>query len=153
MLMVVCLLLNCNYMLHFIWKYKYVFFLFIFSVFIYSCFLISNPKIFFETERILKYADDIQVDLKESFNDKNLLLIGVEFDDTISYQQIKDLDSVYQIIKDDSLVIIERSIFSDKRMMYSGLFFHSFKVLNVKDVSTYNNSIKKPTIIVALIIR
>ena len=119
MLMVVCPLLNYNLMLDFIWKYKYVCFLFIFSVFIYSCFLISNPKIFFETERILKYADDIQVELKESFNDKNLLLVGIEFDDTISYQQIRDLDSVYQIIKDDSLVSIERSIFSDKRMIFS----------------------------------
>ena len=130
-------------MLDFIWKYKYVCFLFIFSVFIYSCFLISNPKIFFETERILKYADDIQVELKESFNDKNLLLVGIEFDDTISYQQIRDLDSVYQIIKDDSLVSIERSIFSDKRMIFSGLFFHSFNVLNINDISAYNNSIKK----------
>lgn len=143
MLMVVCPLLNYNLMLDFIWKYKYVCFLFIFSVFIYSCFLISNPKIFFETERILKYADDIQVELKESFNDKNLLLVGIEFDDTISYQQIRDLDSVYQIIKDDSLVSIERSIFSDKRMIFSGLFFHSFNVLNINDISAYNNSIKK----------
>ena len=81
-------------MLDFIWKYKYSCFLFIFCVFIYSSYLLSNPKIFFETERILKYADDIQVELKESVNDKNLLLIGIEFDDTISYNEIKNLDSV-----------------------------------------------------------
>ena len=130
-------------MLDFIWKYKYSFFLFIFCVFIYSSYLLSNPKIFFETERILKYADDIQVELKESVNDKNLLLIGIEFDDTISYNEIKYLDSVYNIIKNDTLITLERSVFSDKRMIYSGLFFHSVNVLDINSANRYNASIKK----------
>ena len=130
-------------MLDFIWKYKYSFFLFIFCVFIYSSYLLSNPKIFFETERILKYADDIQVELKESVNDKNLLLIGIEFDDTISYNEIKFLDSVYNIIKNDTLITLERSVFSDKRMIYSGLFFHSVNVLDINSANRYNASIKK----------
>ena len=130
-------------MLDFIWKYKYSFFLFIFCVFIYSSYLLSNPKIFFETERILKYADDIQVELKESVNDKNLLLIGIEFDDTISYNEIKFLDSVYNIIKNDTLITLERSVFSDKRMIYSGLFFHSVNVLDINSPNRYNASIKK----------
>ena len=130
-------------MLDFIWKYKYSCFLFIFCVFIYSSYLLSNPKIFFETERILKYADDIQVELKESVNDKNLLLIGIEFDDTISYNEIKNLDSVYNIIKNDTLITLERSVFSDKRMIYSGLFFHSVNVLDINSAKRYNASIKK----------
>ena len=130
-------------MLDFIWKYKYSCFLFIFCVFIYSSYLLSNPKIFFETERILKYADDIQVELKESVNDKNLLLIGIEFDDTISYNEIKYLDSVYNIIKNDTLITLERSVFSDKRMIYSGLFFHSVNVLDINSANRYNASIKK----------
>ena len=130
-------------MLDFIWKYKYSFFLFIFCVFIYSSYLLSNPKIFFETERILKYADDIQVELKESVNDKNLLLIGIEFDDTISYNEIKNLDSVYNIIKNDTLITLERSVFSVKRMIYSGLFFHSVNVLDINSAKRYNASIKK----------
>lgn len=130
-------------MLDFIWKYKYSCFLFIFCVFIYSSYLLSNPKIFFETERILKYADDIQVELKESVNDKNLLLIGIEFDDTISYNEIKILDSVYNIIKNDTLITLERSVFSDKRMIYSGLFFHSVNVLDINSANRYNASIKK----------
>ena len=130
-------------MLDFIWKYKYSCFLFIFCVFIYSSYLLSNPKIFFETERILKYADDIQVELKESVNDKNLLLIGIEFDDTISYNEIKNLDSVYNIIKNDTLITLERSVFSDKRMIYSGLFFHSVNVLDINSANRYKASIKK----------
>ena len=82
--MVECLHLRFNIMLNFIWKYKYIFYISIFLVFLNSCFSLLNPKIFFDTERILKYAHDIQIELKESFNDKNLLLLGLESDETIS---------------------------------------------------------------------
>ena len=60
-------------MLNFVWKYKFILYVLIFIFFINSLISILNPKIFFETERILKYADDIQIELKESFNDKNLV--------------------------------------------------------------------------------
>jgi len=130
-------------MLDFIWKYKYIFYSFIFLIFLYSLYLISNPKIFFDTERILKYADDIQIELKESFNDKNLLLLGVELEDKISYQKIKKIDSTYKLISSDTLIKLERSIFSEKRMLFSGLFFHSFNVLNTDSEVKYNSSLVK----------
>ena len=130
-------------MLDFVWKYKYIFYSFIFLIFLYSLFLISNPKIFFDTERILKYADDIQIELKESFNDKNLLLLGVELEDEISYQKIKKIDSTYKLISSDTLIKLERSIFSEKRMLFSGLFFHSFNVLNTDSEVKYNSSLAK----------
>ncbi|MBL6874969.1 MAG: MMPL family transporter [Flavobacteriales bacterium] len=130
-------------MLDFIWKYKYIFYSFTFLIFLYSLYLISNPKIFFDTERILKYADDIQIELKESFNDKNLLLLGVELEDKISYQKIKKIDSTYKLISSDTLIKLERSIFSEKRMLFSGLFFHSFNVLNTDSEVKYNSSLAK----------
>jgi len=130
-------------MLDFIWKYKYLFYSIIFLIFLYSLYLISNPKIFFDTERILKYADDIQIELKESFNDKNLLLLGVEFEDEISFEEIQKIDSAYNLISNDTLIKFERSIFSEKRMIFSGLFFHSFNVLNTSSETKYNTSIDK----------
>ena len=130
-------------MLDFIWKYKYVLYSIIFLIFFYALYLISNPKIFFDTERILKYADDIQIELKESFNDKNLLLLGVEFEDEISFEEIQKIDSSYNLITNDTLIKFDRSIFSEKRMIFSGLFFHSFNVLNTSSESKYNTSIDK----------
>ena len=130
-------------MLDFIWKYKYVFYSIIFLTFFYALYLISNPKIFFDTERILKYADDIQIELKESFNDKNLLLLGVEFEEEISFEEIQKIDSAYNLIINDTLIKFERSIFSEKRMIFSGLFFHSFNVLNTSSEIKYNTSIDK----------
>ena len=88
-------------MLNFVWKYKFILYILIFIFFINSLISILNPKIFFETERILKYADDIQIELKESFNDKNLLLLGLEFEEEISFEKMKSLDSSYHYIKND----------------------------------------------------
>ena len=130
-------------MLDFIWKYKYVFYSIIFLIFLYALHLVSNPKIFFDTERILKYADDIQIELKESFNDKNLLLLGVEFEDEISFEEMRKIDSAYNLISNDTLIKIERSIFSEKRMIFSGLFFHSFNVLSTASEIKYNTSLDK----------
>ena len=110
-------------MLEFIWKYKYVLYILIFFVFIGSLFSILNPKIFFDTERILKYADDIQIELEESFNDKNLLLLGLEFDEKLTFNKVIELKSSYQKISSDTLIKLERSIFSEKRMIFSGFFF------------------------------
>ena len=38
---------------------------------------------------------DIQIELKESFNDKNLLLLGLEFDEIISFEKMKEIESSY----------------------------------------------------------
>ena len=130
-------------MLNFVWKYKFILYILIFIFFINSLISILNPKIFFETERILKYADDIQIELKESFNDKNLLLLGLEFEEEISFEKMKSLDSSYQNIKNDSLIKLERSLFSEKRMIFSGLFFHSFNVLNLATKQDFLESIKR----------
>ena len=98
-------------MLAYIWKFKYFIFAVVLVIFSYSLYLISNPVIFFETERILKYADDIEIELSQSFDDKNLFLIGVEFNDEINFNQFVDIDSVYNIIKKDSIIKNEKSVF------------------------------------------
>ena len=82
-------------MLAYIWKFKYFIFAVVLVIFSYSLYLISNPIIFFETERILKYADDIEIELSQSFDDKNLFLIGVEFNDEINFNQFVDIDSIF----------------------------------------------------------
>ena len=83
------------------------------------------------------YADDIQIELEESFNDKNLLLLGLEFDEKISLDKMSSIKSSYDNIKNDSLIKLERSIFNQKKMLFSGLFFHSFNILNLSSEEKY----------------
>lgn len=130
-------------MLAYIWKFKYFIFAVVLVIFSYSLYLISNPVIFFETERILKYADDIEIELSQSFDDKNLFLIGVEFNDEINFNQFVDIDSVYNIIKKDSIIKNEKSVFNESRLLFTGLFFHTINLLNLKSQLTFEKSVKK----------
>ena len=65
------------------------------------------------------YADDIQIELEESFNDKNLLLLGLEFDEKISFDKMSSIKSSYENIKNDSLIKLERSVFNQKKMLFN----------------------------------
>ena len=130
-------------MLNFIWNFKYYFLVIILAVFSYSLFLISSPVIFFETERILKYADDIEIELSQSFDDKNLFLLGVEYEDGINYNEFVLLDSIYRNIKEDSIIKSEKSIFSDTRMLFTGIFFHPLNILNLNTSDSFDKSIKR----------
>ncbi len=113
-------------MLDYIWKLKYYIFVVVLAIFSYSLFLISSPVIFFETERILKYADDIEIELAQSFDDKNLFLIGVEYSDEINFDQFIALDSVYNIIKKDSIIKTEKSIFNESRLLIYRSFLSQY---------------------------
>jgi hypothetical protein len=130
-------------LLDYIWKLKYYIFVVVLAIFSYSLFLISSPVIFFETERILKYADDIEIELAQSFDDKNLFLIGIEYSDEINYDQFIALDSVYNIIKKDSIIKTEKSIFNESRLLFTGLFFHNINLLNLDNQAAYEKSVKK----------
>ena len=130
-------------MLDYIWKLKYYIFVVVLAIFFYSLFLISSPVIFFETERILKYADDIEIELAQSFDDKNLFLIGVEYSDEINFDQFIALDSVYNIIKKDSIIKTEKSIFNESRLLFTGFFFHNINLLNLDNQAAYEKSVKK----------
>ena len=130
-------------MLDYIWKLKYYIFVVVLAIFFYSLFLISSPVIFFETERILKYADDIEIELAQSFDDKNLFLIGVEYSDEINFDQFIALDSVYSIIKKDSIIKTEKSIFNESRLLFTGFFFHNINLLNLDNQAAYEKSVKK----------
>jgi len=130
-------------LLNFIWNFKYYFLVIILAVFSYSLFLISSPVIFFETERILKYADDIEIELSQSFDDKNLFLLGVEYEDAINYNEFILLDSIYRNIKEDSIIKSEKSIFSDTRMLFTGIFFHPLNILNLNTSDSFDKSIKR----------
>ena len=71
-------------MISFIWKYKYILFTFIVFVFIFSITQLRNTNIYSESERMLKYAEDVEVDYSKSNNEKNLFLVGLEYPDSIS---------------------------------------------------------------------
>ena len=66
-------------MISFIWKYRYPLILLLFILFCLSLSVLKNPKIYFDTERILEMSSEEKDVINESIDDKNLLLASIKF--------------------------------------------------------------------------
>ena len=130
-------------MISFIWKYKYILFTFIVFVFILSITQLRNTNIYSESERMLKYAEDVEVDYSKSNNEKNLFLVGLEYPDSISFDEFLDLNTLQEQLEENEYVKEIRSIFNDKRVFNSGLMPISYNILNLKNSIGYEKSLER----------
>ncbi len=130
-------------MISFIWKYKYVLFTFIVFVFILSITQLQNTNIYSESERMLKYAEDVEVDYSKSNNEKNLFLVGLEYPDSISFDELLDLNTLQEQLEENEYVKEIRSIFNDKRVFNSGFMPISYNILNLKNSIGYEKSLER----------
>ena len=130
-------------MISFIWKYKYVLFVFIVLVFILSITQLRNTNIYSESERILKYAEDVELDYSKSNNEKNLFLVGLEYPDSISFDEFLSLNTLQGQLEGNEFVKKVRSIFNDERVNNSGLIPISNKILNLKNRIGYEKSLER----------
>ena len=69
-------------MIKFIWKYKYLLLSLILSMFVLSLTNISGLKIFYDSERIIELSNESKDIIDKSLDDKNLILLAVEFNDS-----------------------------------------------------------------------
>ena len=100
-------------MIKFVWKHKYKLLSLIVLCFIFSIFTLKNPKIFYDSERILQYADDVEIEQEVNINSSNLFLVGVEFDKNIQFNDLIKLQSVhYELLKDENIAL-SQSVFND----------------------------------------
>ena len=130
-------------MIAFIWKYKYILFVFIVLVFILSITQLRNTNIYSESERILKYAEDVELDYSKSNNEKNLFLVGLEYPDSISFDEFLSLNTLQGQLEGNEFVKKVRSIFNDERVNNSGLIPISNKILNLKNRIGYEKSLER----------
>ena len=82
-------------MIKFVWEQKYKLFSVVIFLFIFSIYKLKDPKIFYDSERILQYADDIKIEKEENINSSNLFLVGVEFDKKIELNNLIELQSIH----------------------------------------------------------
>mgnify|MGYP006907218219 CR=1 FL=1 len=59
-------------MIKFVWQHKYTLLFFIIICFGFSIFKLKDPTIFYDSERILQFADDIEIEIPN----RNSILIG-----------------------------------------------------------------------------
>ena len=130
-------------MIKFVWKHKYRLLSLIVLCFIFSIFQLKNPKIFYDSERILQYADEVEIEKKENINSSNLFLVGVEFEEKIQLEDMLKLQSVDQDLLEDKNIISSQSVFNDISLHGLNFFFpfgNNKKIVNKQD---FDNLIEK----------
>ena len=78
-------------MIRILWRYKYIFFIVIFICFLLSLLNLRNLKIFYDTERIIELSNESKDVIDRSLDDQNLILLAVEFEDSLNYQDFLNL--------------------------------------------------------------
>ena len=133
-------------MINFVWKHKYKLLSLIILCFIFSIFTLKNPKIFYDSERILQYADDVEIEQEVNINSSNLFLVGVEFDKNIQFNDLIKLQSVhYELLKDENIAL-SQSVFNDISLFDLNFFLPFFitqKIENKKDFNVFIEKIEK----------
>ena len=130
-------------MIKFLWKYKYIFLSLILVLFLVSLNNISVLKIFYESERIIELSNESQDIIDKSLDDKNLILLAIEFQDSVKYQDILDLSNVSLQISNDQNTKSVRSIFNERVLIKPSVIPFAIKILNIDNYDKYKTSLLK----------
>jgi NDP-sugar pyrophosphorylase family protein len=94
-----------------LWRYKYIFFSVIIVSFILSLIGLRDIKIFYDTERIIELSNESKDIIDKSLDDQNLILLAIEFKDSLNYQNLvfdkrdithaKTKSKIFDYIKND----------------------------------------------------
>jgi len=126
-----------------LWRYKYIFFIVIFVCFLLSLLNLRNLKIFYDTERIIELSNESKDVIDRSLDDQNLILLAVEFEDSLNYQDFLNLKKVTSDLYRDKNTQNIRSIFNEKVIVGSGLMPFPVKLLDLNNYVSSKSKIKK----------
>jgi len=126
-----------------LWKYKYIFLSLILVILIVSLKNISGLKIFYESERIIELSNESQDIIDKSLDDKNLILLAVEFKDSVRYQDFLDLSNISLKISKDQNTKSVRSIFNERVLIKSSVIPLRIKIFNIDNYDEYKSSLLK----------
>ena len=126
-----------------LWKYKYLFLSLISVIFLVSLNNLSGLKIFYESERIIELSNESQDIIDKSLDDKNLILLAIEFQDSVKYQDLLDLSNVCLKLSKDQNTKSVRSIFNERVLIKSSVIPFAIKILNIDNYDKYKTSLLK----------
>ena len=133
-------------MIKFVWQHKYTLLFFIIICFGFSIFKLKDPTIFYDSERILQFADDIEIEKDENINYSNLFLVGVEYEKSIQFENIIKLQAVHYNLIDDKNIALTQSVFNDISLINMNFFLPFIadkKIKNKEDFNVFIGKIKK----------
>tara|TARA_B100000674_G_scaffold145719_1_gene115143 strand:+ start:470 stop:2548 length:2079 start_codon:yes stop_codon:yes gene_type:complete len=130
-------------MIKFVWKHKYRLLSLIILCFIFSIYTLKNPKIFYDSERILKYAEDLEIEKKEIDDSSNLFLVGVEYYEKVQLEDLIKLQSLHYDLYEDENITSSQSVFNDISLNGLNFFFPFGNKQKIENKKDFNDFIKK----------
>ena len=130
-------------MIKILWKYKYILLSLILVLLLVSLNNISGLKIFYESERIIELSNESQDIIDKSLDDKNLILLAVEFQDSVKYQDLLDLSNVSLNISKDQNTKSVRSIFNERVLIKSSIIPLAVNIFDIDSYDKYRSSLLK----------
>ena len=130
-------------MIKFIWRYKYLFLSLIISLFIFSVININGLKIFYDSERIIELSNESKDIIDKSLDDKNLILLAVEFNDSIKYRDLLELSIISNNILLNKNTSSIKSIFNERVLIKKSVIPFALKILKIDNFNDYKSSIIK----------
>ena len=130
-------------MIKVLWKYKYIFLSLTLVLLLVSLNNITGLKIFYESERIIELSNESQDIIDKSLDDKNLILLAVEFQDSVKYQDLLDLSNVSLKISKDQNTKSVRSIFNERVLIKSSIIPFAVKIFDIDNYDKYKTSLLK----------
>jgi len=125
------------------WRYKYLFLSLTLLILLVSLNNIGGLKIFYDSERIIELSNESQDIIDKSLDDKNLILLAVEFQDSIKYQDFINLSNVSLKLSQDKNTRSVRSIFNERVLIKSSIIPFPLKILDIENYDKYNSSLLK----------
>tara|TARA_B100001564_G_scaffold346895_1_gene347095 strand:+ start:1636 stop:3618 length:1983 start_codon:yes stop_codon:yes gene_type:complete len=130
-------------MIRFFWKYRYQNLFIILLTFILSVFSLKNLKVFFESERIIELSNVEKDIIEKSLDDKNLILVGLEFTDSLSYENLVLIKSQLKLLDSNQSIQTHQSIFNEKEIIYSSFVPITISLLDISSKKKYLQSVEK----------
>ena len=122
-------------MIRFFWKYRYYNLFIIFLTFVLSVFYLKNLKVFFESERIIELSNVEKDIIDKSLDDKNLILVGLEFSDSLSYESLVLIKSQLKLLDQNKKIKFQKLyLFFSFCAIFSFLFWLSSEYENTQDL-------------------
>ncbi len=127
-------------MISFIWKYRFSLIFLLFILFCLSLSVLKNPKIYFDTERILEMSSEEKDVIDESIDDKNLLLASIRFKKEINYKSALIVDSVHKNLQSKQSIRSVSSLFNEKKIIGSNFIPILSKRLKLNSEESFKKS-------------
>ena len=130
-------------MIRILWRYKYIFLSLILVLLLISLNNVTGLKIFYESERIIELSNESKDIIEKSLDDKNLILLAVEFQDSVKYQDLLDLSNVSLKLSKDQNTKSVRSIFNERVLIKSSVIPFAVKIFDIENYDKYKTSLSK----------